>query len=124
MSTTSPELTVWYDRDCPLCLREIALMRRLDKRQAIDFVAVQSGDCPLDTETLMRRFHAQERGKRIVSGAAAFAAMWRSIPVLRPIGLLAKLPPVLWLLELGYRGFLKVRPWLQRRARRMLGESS
>ena len=25
-----PRLTVWYDGGCPLCLREIALMRRLD----------------------------------------------------------------------------------------------
>ncbi len=124
MNSTSPELTVWYDSDCPLCLREIALMRRLDKRRAIDFVAVQSGNCPLDTETLMRRFHAQERGQAIVSGAAAFAAMWRAIPVLRPLGLLAKFPPILWLLELAYRGFLKVRPWLQRRARRLLDESA
>ena len=28
-------VTVWFDGACPLCLREIALMRRLDKRGAI-----------------------------------------------------------------------------------------
>ena len=31
-------LNVWYDGDCPLCRREIALVRRLDKRGAIEFV--------------------------------------------------------------------------------------
>jgi len=30
--TSGSRLTVWYDGACPLCLREIALMRRLDGR--------------------------------------------------------------------------------------------
>ncbi len=115
-ATANPEVTVWYDGQCPLCLREIALMRRLDRRNAIRFVAIQDGgDCPLDRATLMQRFHAREDGRPIVSGAAAFAAMWRAIPVLRPLGLLARFPPVLWVLERLYRGFLRIRPWLQRR---------
>ena len=115
-ATANPEVTVWYDGECPLCLREIALMRRLDRRDAIRFVAIQDGqDCPLDRATLMERFHAREDGRPIVSGAAAFAAMWRAIPVLRPLGLLARFRPVLWVLERLYRGFLRIRPWLQRR---------
>jgi len=118
---TDPRVTVWYDSECSLCIREIALMRRLDKRSAIDFVAVQSGaSCPIDPATLLERFHARERGGPLVSGAAAFAAMWRANPSLRPLGLIARLPPVLWVLELLYRGFLKIRPWLQRRAKRLL----
>jgi hypothetical protein len=68
----------------------------------------------------MKRFHAQERDQPIVSGAAAFAAMWRAIPMLRPLGLLAKSRPVLWVLERLYIGFLRIRPWLQRRVRRIV----
>ena len=114
-------VTVWYDGDCPLCLREINLMRRLDKRRAINFVEIQTAAaCPIDTDTLMTRFHAQERDQPVVSGAAAFAAMWRAIPMLRPLGLLAKTRPVLWVLERLYIGFLKIRPWLQRRVRRIV----
>ena len=105
------DVTVWYDSDCPLCIREIDLMRRLDKRRAIDFVEIQSAAaCPVDIETLMKRFHAQERGQPIVSGAAAFAAMWRAIPLLRPLGVLAKSRPILWVLERLYLGFLRIRP--------------
>lgn len=117
-ANTDAHVTVWYDGGCPLCVREINLMRRLSPPGTINFTEIQSANgCPLDTETLMARFHAQERGEDIVSGAAAFAAMWRAIPVLRPFGLLARFRPVLWLLERMYRGFLKIRPWLQRRAR-------
>ena len=95
-------------------------MRRLDRRGAIRFVDIQRGEnCPLDAETLLARFHAQEGDAPLVSGAAAFAAMWRAIPLLRPLGLLARNRVVLWLLEWAYCGFLKVRPAMQRIARRM-----
>ena len=78
-------LTVWYDGDCPLCRREISLMRRLDRRGAIDFVdaATGTGGCPIDRRDLLARFHALEDGK-MLSGAEAFAAMWRAIPVAAP----------------------------------------
>lgn len=120
MKRSADQLTVYHDGTCPLCQREIALMRRLDRRGAIDFVDVadpaNTGVCPLDPADLLARFHADEDGK-LLSGAAAFAAMWRAIPLLRPLGLAAKLPPILWLLERAYRGFLRVRPFIQRRMR-------
>ena len=110
-------LTVWFDGGCPLCRREIALFRRLDRRGAIRFedISTQAIDCPVDRAQLLARFHAQERGQPIVSGAAAFAAMWRAIPLLRPLGELARLPVLLWALERAYLGFLRIRPGLQRR---------
>ncbi len=108
-------LKVWFDGGCPLCRREIALMRRLDRKGAIDFVDLDGGeaDCPVDRGELLRRFHAMEDGQ-VVSGAAAFAAMWRAIPRLRPLGLAARHPLVLAGLERLYVGFLRVRPRLQR----------
>ncbi|MFM9828544.1 MAG: thiol-disulfide oxidoreductase DCC family protein [Sphingomonas sp.] len=109
------QLTVWFDGGCPLCRREIALMQRLDRAGAIDFVDVASGDasCPIDRAELLQRFHAREDGM-VLSGAAAFAAMWRAIPVLRPFGLAARHPWVLALLDHAYRRFLRIRPGLQR----------
>lgn len=117
MSTgENPQVKVWYDGACPLCLREIGLMRRLDSRGAIRFIDVsESGDpsCPVDQSELLARFHAEEEG-RVLSGAAAFAAMWRAIQLLRPLGLLARNHVVLSLLERAYIRFLKVRPRLQK----------
>ncbi len=109
-------MKVWFDGACPLCLREIALMRRLDKHGAIDFVDVASGadpSCPVDRAQLLARFHAEENGV-IHNGAAAFAVMWRAIPLLRPLGLAARNRTVLRVLEVAYLRFLKVRPRLQR----------
>ena len=113
-------VTVWFDADCPLCVREIALMRQLDRRDNIEFVAVQGADaCPLDREALLARMHARDEQGVLQSGAAAFAVMWRAIPILRPLGIAAQWPPFLAVLEMGYRGFLRVRPYLQRFVRRL-----
>lgn len=118
-SDNQPRVTVWYDSKCPLCIREIALMRRLDDARAIDFVDANiASGCPVDRRDLLARFHAQEHGRPIVSGAAAFAVMWRAIPALRPIGRVARFRPVLWLLEGAYRLFLRARPALQRMAQK------
>ncbi|WP_298162289.1 thiol-disulfide oxidoreductase DCC family protein [Brevundimonas sp.] len=108
-------LEVWFDGDCPLCRREIALLRRLDRKGAIVFTDVASGEgyCPIDRTELLSRFHAREDG-RLVSGAEAFAAMWRAIPVLAPLGRLARNRRVLAGLEQLYLAFLRVRPGLQR----------
>ena len=114
-------VTVWHDGACPLCRREIALMRRLDTRGAIRFVDATTAapsSCPVERGALLARFHAKEDGK-LLSGASAFAAMWRAIPLLRPLGLAARAPLVLRLFEVVYRGFLVVRPFLQRAARRV-----
>lgn len=117
IAPASSQLLVWYDGACPLCQREIALIRRLDRRGAIDFIDVADPDapilCPMDRAQLLQRFHAQEQGQ-VVSGAAAFAAMWRAIPLLRPLGQVARIPIVLRMLEHGYRVFLRFRPRLQR----------
>ncbi|WP_183626069.1 thiol-disulfide oxidoreductase DCC family protein [Novosphingobium sediminicola] len=107
-------LTVWYDGACPLCLREIALMRRWDRDGLITFIDLTdpAQPCPLDRRLMLERFHARQ-GDVIYDGAAGFAAMWRAIPRLRLLGQAARFPPFLWLLEAAYRGFLKLRPILQ-----------
>ena len=111
----TPQLTVWFDSGCPLCAREIALIRRLDRRGAIRFVdlCAPEAPCPIDRAELLARFHAEENGT-LLSGAAAFGAMWRAIPILRPLGLLAGWSPLAPAFEAAYRRFLRLRPRLQR----------
>lgn len=128
-----PPLKVFWDSECPLCTREISLMKKLDSEKRISFIpitkdtsidnlstSIGTGNaCPIDKKTLLARFHAQEEGKDMVDGAAAFAAMWRQIPRLRWLGNAARNGAVLWVLERAYRGFLTVRPSLQWLARKV-----
>lgn len=114
------QVTVWFDGNCPICLKEIALMRHLDKAGRINFVNAANNsplNCPINRESLLARFHAKE-GDTIHSGAAAFAAMWRAIPMLRPLGLLARIPGMIWVMDRFYTFFLRIRPLLQKLVRK------
>lgn len=92
-------------------------MRRLDRAGRIRFIdATDARACPVDPQIMLARFHAREDGV-ILSGAAAFAAMWRATPLLRPLGLAARLPVIEALLEWLYLGFLRIRPRLLARFR-------
>ena len=114
-------LTVWHDGGCPLCQREITFMKRPDRSNRIDVVdaaRAKPASRPIDRADLRLRFHAQEDGERL-SGAAAFAAMWRAILVLRPSGVLARNRLAHAALKRIYRIVLRARPRLQRLASRL-----
>ncbi len=72
-------------------------------------------NCPINRAELQARIHAREDGM-ILSGGAGFAAMGRATPLLRPLGLAARYPWVLLLLERSHRGFLRIRTRRQRLA--------
>jgi predicted DCC family thiol-disulfide oxidoreductase YuxK len=115
-------LIVLYDGSCPLCRVEIDHYRSLDSGGAVDWRDVAAEPdaaraCALDPVEAMARFHVVEEG-RPLSGAAAFAALWRRLP--QPwtaLGALCRLPGVLLSGEAAYRAFLRLRPALQRLAR-------
>jgi predicted DCC family thiol-disulfide oxidoreductase YuxK len=125
-SDRPPEVTVLYDGACPLCRREIGHARRLADGQGgagLDFIDVAAGGCPLpgapDRDALLARFHVRLADGRWLSGAAAFAQMWARLPGWRWLARLARLPGMLPLMERAYRGFLRLRPALQRLAARL-----
>ncbi len=110
----TPPLTVYFDGECPVCSREIALYRRQEGASAIGWVDVSS--CPasmlgsgLTRDGALARLHVRTADGELASGALAFATLWRSIPRTAFLGRLASRRPVLILLEWGYRVLLVVR---------------
>jgi predicted DCC family thiol-disulfide oxidoreductase YuxK len=117
----APPLTVYYDGSCPLCRREIGFYRRRVPDDAIEWIDVSApvelGE-GLSCTTAMARFHVREANGRLHSGGIAFATLWRHVPGWRWLGRIGSRRPLSWLLELGYRVFLPLRPKLQRLVRR------
>jgi predicted DCC family thiol-disulfide oxidoreductase YuxK len=112
------KLRVFFDGGCPLCRKEISVYRKTDKADRIDWVDVSAEQqrlpLPLPRQALLARFHVQTTDGRLVSGAHGFVEMWRQLPKWRWLARACSFPGVPSLLEIGYQGFLKVRPALQR----------
>lgn len=119
----APVLTVLYDGSCPLCRREIALYRGLGAAQPLCFADVCDPALvpPPGTsaETLRARFHVRHADGRLDSGARAFLALWAALPGWRWLARLGSVPGMTAVMEWTYRGFLRVRPVLQRVAARL-----
>lgn len=119
-------LTVLYDGACPLCRREIGVYRGLSPDTSVKFqdisdpMATPSAGLPegMARSELLARFHVQHADGRIESGARAFIALWERLPYWRWLARFGRLPGVAGLMELAYRGFLRVRPAMQRWAGR------
>lgn len=65
----------------------------------------------------MARFHVRQKDGQLLSGAAAFVALWLTMPGWRWLGRLGTMPGVTPLLEWMYNAFLHLRPRLQNRVR-------
>lgn len=119
------DVTVYYDGACPLCRAEIAHYRRADAEARLGFVDVScpeaTGPDGVSRAAALARFHVRDAGGRVMSGAAGFVAVWAQLPRWRWAARLARLPGVMAALELGYRGFLPVRPVLSGLVRRWRG---
>ncbi|AYO82185.1 thiol-disulfide oxidoreductase DCC family protein [Methylobacterium brachiatum] len=121
----SSDLTVYYDGGCPLCRAEIGHYRQCRGAERIAFVDVgrtapEVGLGPdLDRADALRRFHVRDADGQLVSGAAAFARLWRVLPQWHWLGRLLDLRvfglrPLLPLAEAAYRLSLPLRPRLAR----------
>lgn len=111
-------IRVFFDGACPLCKREIRIYQNADKAKKIDWVDVstteQSSKLPLPVGALLARFHVQTLDGQLISGARGFIEMWRYLPKWRWLAAICSIPGVPTILELSYRGFLIVRPIIQR----------
>lgn len=126
MLTPAPQpapLKVHYDGACPLCRREMALYQGLSARQPVCFVDVSQANAALPAHLtqaqLLARLHVQDSNGQWHSGAQAFLRLWAVLPGWRWLARLGRLPGAAWVMEMSYRLFLRLRPALQRLARRL-----
>lgn len=104
---------VYFDGECPLCRREIAMLRRIDRHGAIRFTDIASpGFDPesvgVDYATLMARIHGRRANGELIEGVEVFRELYAAVGFRRLVAL-TRLPGIAQLLHLGYLLFAKNR---------------
>jgi len=110
---TDFDVEVFYDGACPLCMREIRMLRRRDRRARIRFtdISVESFDAVavgLSWETLMNRIHGRLPDGTVIEGVEVFRRLYTAAGF-RWLVALTRLPGVSQLLDLCYKLFAKNR---------------
>lgn len=110
------QIEVFYDGDCPLCMREVKMLRWMDRRQRIRFTDIAAAEfCAADYGKSMPEFEDQIRarlpGGQWVVGVEVFRRLYAAVG-LSPLVWLTRLPLLSQLCEIGYRVFAKNRLWL------------
>jgi len=115
------EISVLFDGDCPLCVREVRMLRRLDRgRGRIGFEDIaapgfEASRYGLDSATLMARIHGVLGDGRVIEGMEVFRRAYAAV------GLGWLLAPSRWpllrpLCDAAYRSFARNRLRLTGRA--------
>ena len=106
-------IQVYFDGGCPVCSREIGWYRSRPGADGFIWVDVNGGDADLGPgltrQAALARMHVRQPDGALLSGAAAFGAMWRHMPGFRWLGLVLAVPPFGALAEVAYRLFLVAR---------------
>lgn len=109
---SDPTLEIFYDGECPLCRREIALLRRMDRhgRLALTDIAAPGFRPPpgVDHATLMARIHARRGDGPLIEGVEVFRRAYQALG-LGPLVALTRLPGVRHGLDRAYDWFARNR---------------
>ena len=107
------DFEVFHDGDCPLCNREIRMLRGLDKRSRIRFTDISADGFDatatgLTWAQLMERIHGRMPDGTLVEGVEVFRQLYKAVGF-GPLVAITRWPGISQLLGLGYLLFAKNR---------------
>ena len=94
IDTPAPELTLYYDGKCPLCVAEVEFLQSRNSTGQLAFVDItQAGFAAaghnISCEAAMAQIHGRTADGQVLVGVPVFAAAYK----------LARLPMLAWLLS-------------------------
>lgn len=111
--STSHQVEVFFDGDCPLCIKEIAFLRKRDRHERILFTDIAEpqfhpAQYDRSMEQLMAEIHGRLPDGTWIVGVEVFRRLYSAIG-LGPIVAITRLPVISHLLDFGYRIFARNR---------------
>jgi len=109
----SHTIEMFYDGDCPLCVRETRMLSRMDRHKRIRFTNIAAPDfSPVSVGKTQDEFMAEMHGRMAdgswVKGVEVFRQLYSAVGF-GPIVWLTRLPIMKQMLNAGYYVFAKNR---------------
>lgn len=107
------DIEVFYDSECPLCMREIHMLQKLDRHDLIRFTDIAGADFDdaavgVSWDSLMKRIHGRLPDGTIIEGVDVFRHLYTAVGFGRVVSL-TRLPGVSHLLDAAYSAFARNR---------------
>lgn len=107
------EVEVFYDGDCPICSREIEMIRRMDRHARIRFTNIVAPEFdPRPLRLTMDELMAHIRGRlpdgSMIQGVEVFRRLYAAVGFRRIVAA-SRLPGISQLLDAGYAIFARYR---------------
>lgn len=107
------DVEVFFDGDCPLCVREIAMLRKLDKKNRIRFtdIADKSFDAAAigtDYASLMSRIQGRLADGTWIEGVEVFRRLYTAVGF-GPLIAVTRVPGISHAMDAAYTMFAKNR---------------
>ena len=110
---TDFDVEVYFDGGCPLCLREINMLRRWDRRRRIRFTDIQAPEFQIASvgksfDELMARIHGRLPDGSLIEGVEVFRRLYSAVGF-RWIVAMTRWPGISHVMNLGYGIFARNR---------------
>ncbi len=80
MNTVTYPITIFYDASCPLCTREVSLLKKYDSADQIKLIDCSpteyTGESGYTRDAMMKLIHARDAAGQWMIGAPVFAAAY------------------------------------------------
>jgi predicted DCC family thiol-disulfide oxidoreductase YuxK len=117
---TTDKTTVFFDGACHLCSREVGLYERADSACTLNLVDISKPDFDaktygLDEAKVNKHMHVRRPSGDTEVGVEAFVAIWEALGKYSWAVRAARSPVLRPAMDIGYRAFARIRPYLPKR---------
>jgi predicted DCC family thiol-disulfide oxidoreductase YuxK len=120
MNSQKTKLKLYYDGACHLCSREIEGYLKKDPNQFLMPIDISGPDFDpekdgIEVEKANKYFHVKKTTGEILDGVPAFAAIWDTLEILKPLSWFSKTSLGSFAMGSAYKVFAEIRPLLPKR---------
>jgi predicted DCC family thiol-disulfide oxidoreductase YuxK len=117
---SNKSLQVFFDGGCVVCNHEINFYKKRDTQSKIEWIDINlpgfsALNYGLNPMKVRERFHSITSEGVVLDGVESFKTIWTVMGIFKPLVFLAEKKYSRYFMDLGYKFFTVIRPFLPRR---------